>query len=404
VYFGFTKLGEYFLKQGEGWLFASDNILGEQDPANIRWELRPNGDRGIRRSVFGSVQEEHNMVPLGSQRLYCVYRTTMGYPCHCYSDDDGRSWTEPKPMTYTPGGRIVKQPRACPKLWRCTNGKFLFWYHLHSGRSYQGRNPAWICGGVLKDGRVHWSQPEILLYDKSPQVRMSYPDLVEQHGRYWVTETQKSVARIHEVDGVLLEGTWAQLEDRLPDVPVSQGCIVDADGARLQSNGLVVDKPTTVDSGSGFTVDLWLTVDRFTSGQVLLDARTAAGHGWALTVGENKTLVLTVADARHHSSWSSDVGRLVAGQRHHVAFVVDAGPGIVSVVIDGALCDGGEERQFGWGRFDSNIGNAPGSGTIKCDAAGIRIHRLRIYNRYLRTAEVIQNYRAKSDPTSPADS
>ena len=39
---------------------------------------------------------------------------------------------------------------------------------------------------------------------------MSYPDLIQQDGRYWVTETQKSVARIHPIDRELLEGLWSQ--------------------------------------------------------------------------------------------------------------------------------------------------------------------------------------------------
>ncbi len=39
---------------------------------------------------------------------------------------------------------------------------------------------------------------------------MSYPDLIEQDGRYWITETQKTVARVHSVDPELLEGLWKQ--------------------------------------------------------------------------------------------------------------------------------------------------------------------------------------------------
>jgi hypothetical protein len=34
--------------------------------------------------------------------------------------------------------------------------------------------------------------------------RMSYPDLIEQDGKYWISETQKTIARIHEVDPSLL--------------------------------------------------------------------------------------------------------------------------------------------------------------------------------------------------------
>jgi hypothetical protein len=34
--------------------------------------------------------------------------------------------------------------------------------------------------------------------------------VIEQDGRYWIAETQKTVARIHEIDATLLEGLWRQ--------------------------------------------------------------------------------------------------------------------------------------------------------------------------------------------------
>ena len=46
---------------------------------------------------------------------------------------------------------------------------------------------------------IEWSQPEILLYDDDPLTRMSYPDLVEDQDRYYITETQKDIARVHEI-------------------------------------------------------------------------------------------------------------------------------------------------------------------------------------------------------------
>ena len=77
---------------------------------------------------------------------------------------------------------------------------------------YRNRNPGWISGGIEKDGAIQWSQPEILLYDDDPTVRMSYPDFIESDGRYFITETQKTVARVHEIDRTLLEGLWKQFE------------------------------------------------------------------------------------------------------------------------------------------------------------------------------------------------
>jgi hypothetical protein len=309
-------------------------------------------------------------------------------------------------MTYTPGGRVVRTPRACPKLWRCENGKFLFWYHLHGGPNFAGqypqpgglnfkdRNPAWIIGGVLKDSRLHWSQPEILLYDEDPRVRMSYPDLVEQDGRYWVTETQKSVARIHELDRQLLESTWAQLEDELPDAPVADGCVAELSQEDLRAGDTGIGGPWSLEGERGFTVDLWLTVDRFTPGRVLLDTRDEDGAGWAVSTGADRTLTLSISDGERESSWDCDAGVLSEEKRHHVAFVVDGGPNIITVVVDGVLCDGGSQRQFGWTRFDPQIGDVSGTGRVQVQTGGATVHRLRLYDRYLRTAEVVQNFRA----------
>jgi hypothetical protein len=50
-------------------------------------------------------------------------------PASAYSRDGGRSWTKPDALRYRPGGRIVKQPRACAKLWQTRNGRYLLWFH-----------------------------------------------------------------------------------------------------------------------------------------------------------------------------------------------------------------------------------------------------------------------------------
>jgi hypothetical protein len=227
---------------------------------------------------------------------------------------------------------------------------------------------------------------------------MSYPDLIEQDDRYWVTETQKSVARIHELDSELIQGTWDQVEDRLPADPVTSGCLVTFESASLAKGELSVAKAVSVEGERGFAVDLWLTVNRFQPGQILMDARDSTGSGWSVSMGENKTLSLQLSDGQVRSEWSSDPDILDESKRHHVAFVVDGGPNIITVIIDGNVCDGGNHRQFGWGRFDARLGDLSGSQTIQTDTRDVTLHQLRIYDRYLRTAEVIQNYRAGIQP------
>jgi hypothetical protein len=49
-------------------------------------------------------------------------------------------------------------------------------------------------------------------------------------------------------------------------------------------------------------------------------------------------------------------------QGHHAAVItVDGGPKIITFVVDGTLCDGGEQRQFGWGRFSPDLRTPKGA-------------------------------------------
>ena len=390
--FAFTKLTRYMLVNGEGWFYRSDNILTERDVSKLRWELLPDGDHGLRHPRFGSVQEEHNIVTLSDGTLYCVYRTTMGYPCHAYSTDGGRSWTTPEHMTYCPGGRRMKTPRACPKVWRAKNGKFLFWFHNHSRRSFRGRNPVWISGGVEKGGRIHWSQPEILLYDPNPRVGMSYPDLIEQDGRYWFTETQKTTARVHEADQALLEGLWTQGDVK---AVTQKGLLLSLGARELQAREAQLPKPLGLEEASGVSLDFWIALDSLAAGQVIVDSRDTTGQGFTVAAADAGTIQIELSDGKTQATWRSDPGLIEAGRLHHVAIIVDAGPQIITFVIDGVLCDGSSARERGWGKYAEPLGNVSGMGKLRlAPALKGQLKRLRVYDRYLRTSEAIGSYHA----------
>ena len=392
VFFGFTKLGRYMLDDGEGWFFRSGNILTEPDASKINWQMLPDGEHGLRAPEFGSIQEEHNLVPLDSGDLYCMYRTTIGHPCHSYSRDGGYSWSKPEIATYTPGGKKFKHPRACPRIWRTRGGKFLFWFHNHGGKDFEGRNPAWISGGLEKNGLIHWSEAEILLYDPDTKVRMSYPDLIEQDGCFWVTETQKNIARVHEIDRTLLEGLWMQ--GRIKTI-ATNGLVLSMDAARLKLRGQV-DMPELPGlTGGGFAIDLWVTFSGLAAGQIVLDSRNETGKGIELTTTQAGTLQLVISDGKHRAGWDCDPRLLKANALHHVVFIVDGGPKIISVVVDGVLCDGGTYRQYGWGRFKKEIGDVNGADKLRiAPSLKGQLKSLRIYNRYLRTSEAVANYHA----------
>lgn len=390
--FAFTRLGKYIQSDGEGWFYKSDNIYTEKDPEKIHWELLPDGATGLRNPAYGSIQEEHNTVPLNNGDLYCMYRTTQGFSAHSYSRDGGHTWTLPLAATYEPGGKqVLKNPRACPRVFKTSDGKYLFWYHNRGEKGYQGRNPVWISGGIEKDGFIHWSQPEILLYASDTTILgMSYPDLVEQNGKYWFTETQKTKARVHPVNIGLLKGMWHQPTARKV---VRKGLIYDQ--ADIKANNASAGGPLPNLKEGGFTVDLWLELKDIKPGQVLLDNQDDQGKGVRLITTPQHTLKLELSDGERTEGWDTDPGTLTAGKLHHVVFIVDGLADIITVVVDGKLCDGGTDRIHGWGRFSDRMQNI-GNSRIWNFAPDLHdsFINFRLYDRYLTTSEAISNFHA----------
>lgn len=385
MFFGFTKLGRYMLEDGEGWFFHSNNILTERDPARLHWEMLPEGEHGLRAPEFGSTQEEHNLVPLDNGGLYCIYRTTCGFPVESFSRDRGRTWSTPAIARYA-NGRAIRNPRACPRLWRTQSGRFLLWFHNHGGTDFRDRNPAWVTGGVEKDGRIYWSQPEILLYgaDLSYDTgRFSYPDLIEQDGQYWITTTQKTRASIHPVDPDLLEGLWNQ--DRPENISLPPPAL--ALEAPMPAECAPPPLPS-LESG-GFSISLCVTFDTLTPGQVLLDSRNAGGRGMLLQISQENALELHLSDGERDAAWDIDPGMLRAGAQHHITVIVEGAPNIILFIVDGALCDGGGGRQYGWGRFSQELCGINGAACRIAPNFQGNLHSLRMYDRPLRVSQAI---------------
>jgi hypothetical protein len=411
-------MGEGFFAQSEGAILKSRNILFERDPEKISFETLPDGDIGLRTPAGGGrVAEEQSLSVLSDGTLFCVYRTIDGWPTCSYSQDGGHNWTDPAYMTYHPhGDRQVKNPRAANFAWNCSNGMFLYWFHNHGGRfigefgafqksgrsPFDDRNPAWLMAGREVDTpegkRIEWSQPEILLYDDDPYVRMSYPDLVEEDGKFYITETQKNIARLHEISSTLVEGLFNQWDIRTVTL---DGLILEAKDGRLS-----VEMPSLPalhlrdnkradyggkDTRAGFSIDLWLKMESLVEGQVLLDNRDSSGAGILISTTQTGTVGLSMHDGRQQSFWECDQGVIHAGKLQHVVIIVDGGPKIITFVVDGVLGDGGDHRQFGWGRYSPTLRTPVGSQTLRL---GESIQSLRLYNRPLRTSEAVGNYRA----------
>ena len=419
AYISLHKVGGFghgFFTRSEGVLLRSEGLLTGADPSEVDWETLPEGEAGLRTPPGGGpIAEEHSYAVLSDGAIYAVYRTVDGHPVRAISRDKGRTWCEPEYLRYA-DGRLVKHPRAANFLWRCSNGKYLYWHHNHGGRfvpqrmategagySYQNRNPVWLCGGVERDtptGKdIAWSQPEIALYDDDPLIRMSYPDLVEEQSRIYLTETQKDIARTHLVPADTLQALWSQHEL----------CEVSRDGLLLETDTgsplpplpeLTVRDETRADHGgmstrAGFTVEVIFRAPRLTPGLVLLDARREDGAGFLLRVSGDRTLDLSLCDGQTRACWDTDPGAVRENELHHVVAVVDGGPRIILFVVDGALLDGGERRQFGWGRFSPYLSGLGRAEEIRIGPEA-EVRLVRIYDRALLVSEAIGNYRAET--------
>jgi len=424
VFVAIHKVGNFNFKKGfmvtsEGFVFRSDNLLAQSDPAKITWTMLPKGDMGLRsparpvadarpgdedghwvtaglRSPVGPVADEQNLVSLSDGSLFCMYRTVDGHPCQAYSRDGGLSWTPPAHATYWPGGPKFRHPRACPRIWRTAEGKFLFWYHNNGWRGYGfgkgsgSRNIAWLSGGVEKGGFIHWSQPEIALYEDDWSKGPSYPDLVEQDGKYWITETQKTAARIHPIDRQLLEGMWNQAENR---EVAKAGLALSLEGGAVDTKQTAMPKLPPL-KGGGFSLDLKVRFDDLAAGQVLLDWRDAAGKGGVVKTTPQKTIGIELSDGRIKAAWDCDPGLLETARTHRVTIIVDGGPRCITFLVDGRLCDGGDGRLYGWGRFDKHLENVNGGKLRIAPALKGELSLVRVYDRYLRNSEAVGNYQA----------
>src|SRR5690606_22434080 len=126
------------------------------------------------------------------------------------------------------------------------------------------------------------------------------PDFIENDGKFWVTETQKSVARVHAIDRSLLEKVWNQHTSKKIS---TQGLVLDK-AAPSPSKDIVM-KPLPSLKEGGFTIDLWLEIQEFVPGQVILDNLDADGRGIQVSVSPKRTIQLSLHDQHTMQAWDT---------------------------------------------------------------------------------------------------
>lgn len=295
VLIAFSKIRMHVVNDTEGWVLVCDNFFAEDDPAKHEWRLVANGNEGPEEEwrglasdeLFGDVQSEHSPIAMSTPgHVYMVNRTDRGVISHSISRDFGETWSEPAVVTYA-DGRPIRHPRANAKVWAIGNGRYLLWHHNHGGTDFTDRNPAWLSGGIERDGTIVWGEPEIVLYYRDPATRISYPDLVMEDGRYWIFETQKSVARLHEIPAELIEGMFDEFEE-----PVR------TDDA-VSDRGIATD----LSVGEGFSIELRFDESAMGSGDLL----ASDGSTWSVRAIEGeRRLELAIGEGATEFVWQTD--------------------------------------------------------------------------------------------------
>ena len=420
VFLGAAKIAYFgygFMPEDRGIILHSPNLLTEPDPRKHRWVMLPEGDQGLG-SVDGPVCDEHNLVALSDGTLYVMARTVEGHPVHYYSHDRGRTFTAPEYARYSPGGRLIRHPRACPRIWKTANGRYLFWFHNNGHRWYSSgeaagsRNLAWLSGGVEIGGKLHWSQPELVRYVDNFLEGCSYPDLIEQDGRYYLTATQKTEARVGEIPAEWLETLWSQFERK---EVARDGLAADYRADSLcPGSSLPMPRLPNLASGGGFTLELRLRMVYADPNQILFDSTGEDGAGVRVRTVWRHALEISISDGKRSFSWRTDPGLVGPDAPHSAAFIVDGGPKLLSVVVDGQLCDGGssDARKYGYGRFHQSVFHARGRIERRQEIGDVtggpefrvlpdalprtELLGLRIYRRAVMTTEAIGNWRADS--------
>ncbi|MSU51572.1 MAG: LamG domain-containing protein [Opitutus sp.] len=256
-----------------------------------------------------------------------------------------------------------------------------------------------------RGGEIVWSQPEIVLYaDEIAEISgpISYPGFLEADGRYFISETSKVRAGVHQINPDLLQQVWSQHERR----EVTRKGLKAEVGPDELSRGRPDLKfpaiPDMVRHQGGFTIDLWMEWTDLSPGQVILDNRDSRGRGVLLHTNLDGTLEITMGDGKVINAWTADRNALQARKRHHVVVVADSGPKIIMFIVDGILCDGGSEREFGWGRFSPFFQTSDSDTPLRLapNFHG-RLINIRLYNRAMTVSEAIGNFRAGPPPSLP---
>lgn len=421
VYWAINKVGQYLISPPEEiFIVSSPNMMTEPDASKVTFEVLPHGDHGILPPGGNpTIFEEGHVLPL-SAGMYLVGRTTQGFLGASYTADaTGRTgWVSPAVAaqyldtvlsasgSFAGSGRPVRNPRGPITPRRLSNGMYLMLYYNNGEKSYTNRDPYWLVAGVESGTHVFWSQPEIALYDSADHSdRPGYPDILEDaSGNVYITETQKTESRVHQIDAALVAALLSQhnvSEVATGNLSLS---LTSADAGTSVASPVWPEFPASPTAAmQGLAIGVRLSNHSAAQeGQVLLGTAglTSSSAGIVLSVTADGGLEFRMQDGQKAANLTLDPtcsNALQTPGSHFVGLTADAGALILSFVVDGYACDGGGEIPYGWAWIAPM--EAPGAAGDMLNVApnyGGHFEEAHVYTRRLRISELLGNWRATS--------
>lgn len=114
-----------------------ENIDDNPEVKDIKVTYSGWGDKALRAPHYLypelSVAQEPSIVRLPDNRLFCIMRTNSGYIWYSLSSDDGKTWTNTRPLLRKDFGRPILQPVGCAPIYQLADGRYLLFHHNNRG-------------------------------------------------------------------------------------------------------------------------------------------------------------------------------------------------------------------------------------------------------------------------------
>ena len=140
-----------------------ENIDANPEVKDLKVTYSGWGDKALRVPHFiypeVSIAQEPSVVRLPDKRLFCVMRTNTGYIWYSVSSDDGKTWTNTRPLLRRDFGQPILQPVGCCPIYQLADGRYVLLHHNNRGDmetkpefTCEPRRPGFIALGEFRPG------------------------------------------------------------------------------------------------------------------------------------------------------------------------------------------------------------------------------------------------------------